>query len=112
MARVRDCERVLGGTSLMPFFPGDTAVLGCDGIKSRTRAIVLGESDATAAVFSGKYAYRGLIPMKKAIEIMGDADPKKNQLFLGYHGHVLTFPIANATLLNGTSLPYSSTRCR
>jgi salicylate hydroxylase len=109
----------------MPFFPGDavlhfadgtiarhTAVLGCDGIKSRTRAIVLGESDATAAVFSGKYAYRGLIPMKKAIEIMGDADPKKNQLFLGYHGHVLTFPIANATLLNGTSLPYSSTRCR
>ncbi|RYF44442.1 MAG: hypothetical protein EOO38_17910, partial [Cytophagaceae bacterium] len=78
-----------------------TAILGCDGIKSRTRAIVLGESAATAAVFSGKYAYRGLIPMAKAEEIMGDIKPKESQMFVGYHGHLLTFPIANATILNG-----------
>ena len=77
-----------------------SAVLGCDGIKSRTRNIVLGDSDATKAVFSGKYAYRGLIPMSKAVELMGDVDPKESQMFMGYHGHVLTFPIANATLLN------------
>jgi salicylate hydroxylase len=77
--------------------------LGCDGIKARTRAIVLGESDTTAATFSGKYAYRGLIPIAKAVEIMGDIDPKENQMFVGYHGHLLTFPIANATILNGAS---------
>ncbi|KAH7075308.1 salicylate 1-hydroxylase-like protein [Paraphoma chrysanthemicola] len=77
-----------------------TAVLGCDGIKSRTRAIVLGESDATAAVFSGKYAYRGLIPMAKAVEIVGDINPRECQMFVGYHGHLLTFPIANGTIFN------------
>ena len=75
-------------------------MLGCDGIKSRTRAIVLGDSDAAKAAFSGKYAYRGLIPMPTAVEIMGDVNAKESQMYMGYHGHVLTFPIANATLLN------------
>lgn len=39
--------------------------------------------------------------MAKAIEILGDIDTIKPQMFVGYHGHLLTFPIANATLLNG-----------
>jgi salicylate hydroxylase len=79
-----------------------SALLGCDGIRSRTRSLMLGDSDATAPVFSGKYAYRGLIPMAKAIEIMGDDElPKTPQMYVGYHGHVLTFPIANGTILNG-----------
>ncbi|KAI8935615.1 hypothetical protein NX059_007144 [Plenodomus lindquistii] len=77
-----------------------SAVLGCDGIKSKTRAIVLGDSDATSAVFSGKYAYRGLIPMTKAVEIMGPVVPKTPQMYMEYHGHVLTFPIANGTIMN------------
>jgi salicylate hydroxylase len=77
------------------------AVLGCDGIKSRTRSILLGDSEASKAVFSGKYAYRGLVPMTKAIEIMGEGTPETPQLYMGYHGHVLTFPIANGTLFNG-----------
>ncbi|KAF7450604.1 hypothetical protein A1F97_02042 [Pyrenophora tritici-repentis] len=47
---------------LLKFADGSTArhsvVLGCDGIKSRTRPIVLkGDSEAAKAVFSGKYAY-------------------------------------------------------
>jgi salicylate hydroxylase len=79
-------------------------VLGCDGIKSRTRALVLGESEETDAVFSGKYAYRGLIPMAKAVEIMGDDQPRTSQMYVGYAGHVLTFPIANGTICNGKSL--------
>jgi salicylate hydroxylase len=79
------------------------AVLGCDGIKSRTRSIVLGDSDSAAkAVFSGKYAYRGLIPMVKAVEIMGEETTRTPQMHLGYGGHVLTFPIANGTIMNGT----------
>lgn len=78
-----------------------TAVLGCDGIKSCVRRIVLENSDATNAIFSGKYAYRGLVPMDKAVEILGGDEPKTAQLHLGYHGHVLTFPIANGRILNG-----------
>jgi salicylate hydroxylase len=93
---------------VLHFADGSTAqhdaVLGCDGIKSRTRSLVLGDSDATAAVFSGKYAYRGLISMAKAVEIMGnDEVPKTNQMYVGYHGHVLTFPIANGTMFNGNT---------
>lgn len=99
-------ERISGDT-VLHFADGTTAqhdaVLGCDGIKSRSRATVLGDDDAKTAVFSGKYAYRGLIPMEKAKEIMGDIDPGQSQMFVGYHGHLLTFPIANGTLLNGTT---------
>lgn len=79
------------------------AVFGCDGIKSRIRPIVLATSDPAPAVFSGKYAYRGLVPMEKAIEILGNDEPRISQLHLGYHGHVLTFPIANGNILNGKS---------
>ncbi|KAF2105962.1 mannitol 1-phosphate dehydrogenase [Lophiotrema nucula] len=78
-----------------------TAVIGCDGIKSRTRAIVLGQGDpATKAVFSGKYAYRGLIPMDEAVELVGEEEAKNSQMYFGYHGHVLTFPVQKGKTMN------------
>ncbi|KAF2468575.1 salicylate 1-hydroxylase-like protein [Lindgomyces ingoldianus] len=76
-----------------------SAVIGCDGIKSRTREVVLGKDEAQP-VFSGKYVYRGLIPMQKAKEIMGEQEPTTPQMYVGYSGHVLTFPIANGTIMN------------
>ncbi|KAL5119254.1 hypothetical protein ACEQ8H_002741 [Pleosporales sp. CAS-2024a] len=93
------------GDAVLHFADGTTArhtaVMGCDGIKSRTRALVLGDSNASAAAtFTGKYAYRGLIPMDKAVEIMGSDEPRMPQMYVGYHGHVLTFPIANGTIMN------------
>ncbi|KAF2652848.1 FAD/NAD(P)-binding domain-containing protein [Lophiostoma macrostomum CBS 122681] len=77
------------------------AVLGCDGIKSRTREIVLGKEEAKP-VFSGKYAYRGLIPMVKAVQLEGVGKESKvgSQMYMGYHGHVLTFPIAKSSIFN------------
>lgn len=90
-----------------------TAVIGCDGIKSRTRELVLGRQDGRP-VFSGKYAYRGLIPMQKAVELLGDEIPRTPQMYCGYRGHVLTFPIANGTIMNGmygaTYLPLQAGR--
>jgi salicylate hydroxylase len=90
------------GDAVLYFADGTTAqhsaVIGCDGIKSKTRELVLGKEEATPA-FSGKYAYRGLIPMEKAKKIMGDA-ARKSQMYTGYHGHVLTFPIAKGTIMN------------
>lgn len=65
------------------------AVIGCDGVKSRTKHMVLGsEHKAVAPVFSGKYAYRGLIPMEKAIGAIGESLAKNSQMFLGHRGHV------------------------
>ena len=49
----------------------DAAIaIGCDGIKSHMRRSLLGkQSDAT---FTGKYTYRGLLPMSKAISLLGE----------------------------------------
>ncbi|KAF2196648.1 mannitol 1-phosphate dehydrogenase [Delitschia confertaspora ATCC 74209] len=79
-----------------------TAVIGCDGIKSKTREILLREydPDAAKAVFSGKYVYRGLIPMSQAVEMLGVEEATNSQIYLGYHGHVLTLPIEKGKTMN------------
>lgn len=46
--------------------------------------------------------------MEKAVEIMGGEEPRTPQMYVGYHGHVLTFPIANGTILNGNYMSRSS----
>lgn len=76
-----------------------SAVIGCDGVKSRTREVVLGVS-AAKATFSGKYAYRGLIPMDDAVKLMGDDLARNSQMFLGHGGHILTFPIEKGKTMN------------
>lgn len=49
------------------------AAVGCDGIKSQVRKVLLGGDDkASDAVFSGKFCYRGLVPAEKAIAILGE----------------------------------------
>ncbi|KAI1288825.1 mannitol 1-phosphate dehydrogenase 2 [Xylaria venustula] len=75
------------------------AVLGCDGIKSQTRRLLLG-SDEYNAVFSGKCAYRGLVPMDKAVELLGEEKAMNSQIYFGYHGHILTFPIEKGRTMN------------
>ncbi|CAO2656136.1 Nn.00g049390.m01.CDS01 [Neocucurbitaria sp. VM-36] len=93
------------GDMVLHFADGTTAqhsaVIGCDGIKSKTRTWLLGNEDPAAhAVFSGKYAYRGLIPMDKASELLGEEVAQNSQIFLGYHGHLLTFPIEKGKTMN------------
>ncbi|KAF1971239.1 FAD/NAD(P)-binding domain-containing protein [Bimuria novae-zelandiae CBS 107.79] len=102
-----DVTETSGGDAVLHFADGTTAqhtaVIGCDGIKSRTRELVLNREEARP-VFSGKYAYRGIIPMQKAVEFLGDEEPRTPQMYCGYKGHVLTFPIANGTIFNGMAL--------
>ncbi|EMD96939.1 hypothetical protein COCC4DRAFT_142310 [Bipolaris maydis ATCC 48331] len=93
------------GDMVLKFADGSTAqhtaVIGCDGIKSLTRKWLLGrDNPASEAVFSGKYAYRGLIPMDEAVELLGDEAARNSQMFLGYHGHLLTFPISHGKIMN------------
>jgi salicylate hydroxylase len=93
------------GEMLLTFHDGSTAVadavIGCDGVKSRTRQILLGENHHTAnPTFTGKYAYRGLIPMEKAVKALGDELARNGQMYLGRHGHVLTFPIEKGKTMN------------
>ena len=75
-----------------------SAAVGCDGVKSHVRQSLFGkESDAT---FTGKYAYRGLLPMSKAIDLVGEKLARNSQAYLGYGGHVLTMPVELGAIMN------------
>ncbi|KAM0810164.1 putative FAD-binding domain-containing protein [Seiridium cardinale] len=76
-------------------------VIGCDGIRSRTRKLVLGEQNpASSARYSHKYAIRGLVPMKSAIEALGEHKPSTRFMHIGPDAHMLTFPVAMGAFLN------------
>lgn len=94
------------GDMVLHFADGSTAqhsvVIGTDGIKSKARTWLLGQDNpASHAYFSGKYAYRGLIPMDEAVSILGKEVAQNSQIFMGYHGHLLTFPIQQGKTMNG-----------
>jgi salicylate hydroxylase len=76
------------------------AVLGCDGIKSRVRQILLAGDEAVDPVFTGKYAYRGLIPMDEAVAALGEWTAQNAHFHWGYDGHLLTFPIEHGKTMN------------
>ncbi|KAF8863465.1 salicylate 1-hydroxylase-like protein [Acephala macrosclerotiorum] len=102
--RVEQVEKK-GERMVLTFHDGSTAeadaVIGCDGVKSRTRQILLGENHQTTnPTFTGKCAYRGLIPMNKAISAIGEELARNSQMYMGRHGHVLTFPIENGKTMN------------
>ena len=81
------------------------AVVGSDGVRSRIRQILLehpsiaAPSVTIAPRFTGKYAYRGLIPMSEAIEALGPV-AQKSQMIWGYDGHLVCFPVELGKTLN------------
>ncbi|KAF4964433.1 hypothetical protein FSARC_7619 [Fusarium sarcochroum] len=78
-----------------------SAVVGCDGIKSRTRSILLGNNHPLInPQYTGKYCYRGMVPMHKAVDLLGEEKAMNCQAYLGYHGHMLTFPVAGGRMMN------------
>ncbi|KZM22605.1 Salicylate 1-monooxygenase [Ascochyta rabiei] len=102
------------GDMVLHFADGTTAqhsaVIGCDGIKSKTRPWLLGKDDpASDAQYSGKYAYRGLIPMDKAVDMLGEEVARNSSMFLGYHGHILTFPVQKGKTMNVVAFNSSKT---
>lgn len=102
--RLEDIEQDGDGV-VLKFSDGSTAthsaVIGCDGVKSRTRKIVLGpDHPAAQPQFSGKYAYRGLISMSRATELVGAELAQNAQMYLGRGGHILTFPIEKGQTMN------------
>lgn len=77
------------------------AVIGCDGVKSVVRRMLLRKSSVLEDLcFSGKCAYRGLVPMDKAKEAVGEYLATSSSMYLGPGAHVLTYPIAHGTIVN------------
>jgi len=76
------------------------AVIGCDGIKSVLRKVVLGKDDPAAwPSFTGKFAWRALLPMEVAAKAMGDEYAHNAQMFLGEHTHVITCPLEKGKMM-------------
>ena len=102
--KVVDVEQLVDGVRLH-FADGGTeeasAAVGCDGVRSNLRKILLGkEYGPSYPTFTGKYAYRGLIPMEEAVGLLGDELARSSTLYLGPHGHVITIPIEKGKLMN------------
>jgi salicylate hydroxylase len=76
------------------------AIIGCDGIKSKVRPVLLAGDDNIDPVFTGKVAYRGLIPMKEAVAALGEWSAQNAHFHWGYDGHILTFPIEHGETMN------------
>lgn len=93
------------GRTELSFEDGTTAeadaVVGCDGVRSKVRQILLKkENPVEDMTFSGKYAYRGLVPMEKAKSVLGDYLAGNSQMYLGPKGSLLTYPIDHGKILN------------
>ncbi|PYH98413.1 FAD/NAD(P)-binding domain-containing protein [Aspergillus ellipticus CBS 707.79] len=98
-------ETLEDGAQVLRFQDGSTArahaVIGCDGIRSRMRRLLLSEDHPGASAhYSHKYAARGLIPMDRAREALGEAKVATRLMHLGPDAHALTFPVAQGSLLN------------
>ena len=105
--RCNDIEvRKEGGVTLR-FADGTTeeadCVIGCDGVKSKVRPILMrlvgDDNSKIEPRFTGKYAYRGLIPMEDAVDALGEV-AKINLMICGYGGHLVTFPINKGKIFN------------
>ncbi|KAK2063325.1 FAD/NAD(P)-binding domain-containing protein [Colletotrichum caudatum] len=91
---------------LLMVFSDDTtaetdAVIGCDGIKSHTRGIVVGHDHPSAkCTYSHKYAYRGLVPMPQAVEVLGAERAATFGLWMAQDMNLISYPVARGTMLN------------
>ncbi len=72
------------------------AVVGCDGIHSSVRKIMVGDAPA----FTDVYCYRGLASMEDAVEAVGEELALNSQVYMGTNGNVVTYPIEEGGMLN------------
>ncbi|KAI1177836.1 hypothetical protein F4777DRAFT_587056 [Nemania sp. FL0916] len=76
-------------------------VIGCDGIHSRTRQLILGQSNpASYAQYTQQYCFRALLPMSRALAVAGQTRTARRYMYNGPGAHALTYPVAGGRLLN------------
>lgn len=88
--RLKSLEQNDAGKCVMEFEDGTTAqadaVIGCDGIKSKTRQLMHGLDHPCAhPTYTHKYAYRGVVPMKQAIESIGEERAQNSCMHVSGH---------------------------
>lgn len=78
------------------------AVVGCDGIKSKTREALYG--DMLTPRFTGEYAYRAMVPAEAAIQVLGREMAVNGQLYIGRGAYFITYPVEHGRLINMVAL--------
>ncbi|KAI8950123.1 hypothetical protein F4801DRAFT_362891 [Xylaria longipes] len=80
---------------------GADIVIGCDGIRSRVRQLIFGETNPVSYPrYTNKFCFRALIPMDKAREVLGEPRTLNRFMYNGLDAHVITYPVAGGALLN------------
>ncbi|KIW13655.1 hypothetical protein PV08_08846 [Exophiala spinifera] len=97
------------GNLILHFADGTTtsasAVIACDGIKSRVRQsyILADDPDQPAAhpQFANEYAYRGLYTREQFVSLtQGQLTPGKGTLFCGNDGYIVMYPVEKGRFMN------------
>ncbi|RDW86987.1 FAD-dependent oxidoreductase [Aspergillus mulundensis] len=77
------------------------AVIGCDGIKSRTRQLLLGQDHPAAHPgFTGVVAYRAVLPLEGVVRALGSDKGLSHCLHVGPGAYTVTYPVAHSPLTN------------
>ncbi|KAI1296438.1 hypothetical protein F5Y03DRAFT_410165 [Xylaria venustula] len=93
------------GRVSMEFKDGSLAeadiVIGCDGIRSRVRQLILGEANPAAYPrYTNKFCFRALIPIDRARKVLDETRIARRFMYNGPGAHAITYAVANGTLLN------------
>lgn len=104
-----------GGKLTLRFRDGTAAladvVIGCDGIRSRIRQLLLSDlqgnnSDSDKLPpsahphYTRKFCYRALVPMDRAIAAIGAPRALTRFMYNGPGAHVITYPVGRSSVLN------------
>ncbi|KAH8199682.1 hypothetical protein TruAng_006151 [Truncatella angustata] len=74
-------------------------VIGCDGIHSRIRQILLGEDNpASYPAYSNQFCFRGLIPMDEARKTLSEHRASTRFMYNGPNAHSITYPVSKDLL--------------
>ena len=96
------------GTLVLRFADGTTAsasaVIGCDGIKSKVRELVCGTG--VSAIYAGEVAYRAMVPKVDAEKALGANFAFNGTIYCGYGGYIVTYPIENCDFVNMVAIPH------
>ncbi|KAF2731853.1 mannitol 1-phosphate dehydrogenase [Polyplosphaeria fusca] len=95
------------GTILLRFADGTTAMasalIGCDGVKSKARDIVFGHG--VQATYTSEYAFRAMAPRAEIEAALGSELAFNGQLYCGYGAYIVTYPVERGTFTNMVAIP-------
>jgi salicylate hydroxylase len=101
-------EEVGSGMLKLRFTDGTTslasAVIGCDGIRSKVRSFVCGPD--VQAKYAHEIAMRALVPGEEAKKALGAELALNSQLYCGYGGYIVTYPVEHGEFINMVAMPH------